>query len=244
MTWSNVAKCHGAYIRILPTWRGARCMGRDLLTEGMSCGLHRVERLMRLEALKARARRRRLPPGLGERQLTSPQTCSIAPSKRLNRKWIVEITNPWTTGGWLYVAAVSDLFSRCVVGWSISAAMTARLVTDDLVMAIWRRGKPHALLHHSDRGSQYTNELFQRFMADHGVVCSTSRSTNVWKQRRDGELFSSLKTEHTARKLYRTPDEAKADLFDYLERFYNPKRRHSRIGYMSPMEFERPAGLA
>jgi putative transposase len=76
------------------------------------------------------------------------------------------------------------------------------------------------------------------------AVCSTSRSANVWKQRRDGELFSSLKIERTARKLYRTRDEAKADLVDYLERFYNPKRRHSRIGYMSPMEFERPAGLA
>src|SRR5262249_35525467 len=103
---------------------------------------------------------------------------------------------------WLYVAAVSDLFSRCVVGWSMSAAMTARLVTDALVMAIWRWGKPHALLHHSHRGSQYTSELFQRFIADHGVVCSTSRSANVWGQRRDGELFSSLKTERTARKLY------------------------------------------
>src|SRR5215468_1116735 len=100
MIWWNVAKCHGAQIRTcLPTSRGARRVWRDLLTEGMSCGLHRVERLMRLEALKARARRRRLPPGLGEQQLTSPQTCSIAPSKRLNRKWIVEITNPWTTGG-------------------------------------------------------------------------------------------------------------------------------------------------
>jgi len=85
----------------------------------------------------------------------------------LNRKWIGEITNPWTTGG-LYVAAVSDLFSRCVVGWSMSAAMTARLVTDALMMAIWRWGKPHALLHHSDRGRQYTSELCQRFMADHG----------------------------------------------------------------------------
>ena len=89
--------------------------------------------------------------------------------------------------------------SRCVVGWSMSAAMTARLVTDALMMAIWRWGKPHALLHHSDRGRQYTSELCQRFMADHGVVCSTSRSTNVWKQRRDGELFSSLKIERTAR---------------------------------------------
>jgi putative transposase len=135
------------------------------------------------------------------------------------------------------------MWPRSVI--SFPGALSAdRFVTDALVMAIWRWGKPHALLHHSDRGSQYTSELFQRFMADHGVVCSTSRSANVWKQRRDGELFSSLKTEHTARKLYRTRDEVKADLFDYLERFYNPKRRHSRISYMSPMEFERPAGLA
>src|SRR5215831_4689931 len=168
MTWWNVAKCHGAYIRtcLPPTSRGARPVWRDLLTESMSCGLHRVERLMRLEALKARARRRRLPPSLGEQQLTSPQTCSIAPSKRL-LSTANGLGRSWTTGG-LYVAAVSDLFSRCVVGWSMSAAMRARLVTDALMMAIWRWGKPHALLHHSDRGRQYTSEPCQRFMADHG----------------------------------------------------------------------------
>ena len=141
------------------------------------------------------------------------------------------------------MAAVVDLFSRRVVGWSMSAAMTAQLVTDALVMAIWRRGKPDALLHHSDRGSQYTSEQFQRLMADNGVVCSMSRSGNVWDNAAM-ESFSSLKTERTARKTYRTRDEARADVFDYIERFYNAKRRHSTIGYLSPTEFEAKAGLA
>jgi putative transposase len=135
-------------------------------------GLHRIERLMRLQALKARPRRRRLPPDLGERQATAvaPNVLNRsfeAPAP--NRKWIADFTYVWTAEGWLYVAAVVDLFSRRVVGWSMSAAMTAQLVTDALVMAIWRRGKPDALLHHSDRGSQYTSEHFQRLMADHGV---------------------------------------------------------------------------
>jgi putative transposase len=161
-----------------------------------------------------------------------------------NRKWIADFTYVWTAEGWLYVAAVVDLFSRRVVGWSMSAAMTAQLVTDALVMALWRRGKPDALLHHSDRGSQYTSEQFLRLMTDHGVVCSMSRSGNVWDNAAMESFFSSLKTERTARKLYRTRDEAKADVFDYIERFYNPKRRHSTIGYLSPMEFERKVGLA
>jgi putative transposase len=142
------------------------------------------------------------------------------------------------------VAAVIDLFSRRVVGWSMSAVMTAQLVTDALAMALWRRGKPEALLHHSDQGSQYTSEQFRRLMADHGIVCSMSRSGNVLDNAAMESFFSSLKTERTAGKLYRTRDEAKADVFDYIERFYNTKRRHSTIGYLSPMEFERQAGLA
>ena len=125
----------------------------------------------------------------------------------------------------------------------MSAGMTAQLVTDALVMAIWRRGKPDALLHHSDRGSQYTSEQFLRLMADHGVICSMSRSGNVWDNAAM-ESFSSLKTERTGRKLYRTRDDAKSDVFDYIERFYNPKRRHSTISYLSPMEFETQAGFA
>ena len=115
----------------------------------------------------------------------------------------------WTVEGWLYVAAVIDLFSRRVVGCSMSATMTAQLVTDTLVMAIWRRrGRPDTLLHHSDRGSQYTSEQFQRLMADHSIVCSMSRSGNAWDAATES-FFSSLKTERTARKLHRTRDEAK-----------------------------------
>jgi hypothetical protein len=124
------------------------------------------------------------------------------------------------------------------------ASMTAQLVTDALVMAIWRRGKPDALLHHSDRGSQYTSEQFQQLIADSGVVCSMSRSGNVWDNAAMESFFSSLKTERTSNKTYRTRNEAKADVFDYIERFYNSKRRHSTIGYLSPMEFERQAGFA
>jgi putative transposase len=106
------------------------------------------------------------------------------------------------------------------------------------------RRNPDALLHHSDRGSQYTSEQFQRLMTYHGVVCSMSRLGNVWDNAAMESFFSSLKTERTARKIYRTRDEAKADVFDYIERFYNVRRRHSSIGYVSPMEFERQAGLA
>ena len=142
------------------------------------------------------------------------------------------------------MAAVLDLFSRRVVGWSMSATMTAQLVADALVMAVWRRGKPNALLHHSDRGSQYSSEQFPRLMAESGIVCSMSRSGNVWDNAAMESFFSSLKTERTANKIYRTRDEARADVFDYIERFYNTTRRHSTIGYLSPVEFERKLGLA
>ena len=226
---------------------GARRIWKDVLAEGVECGLHRIERLMRQQGLKARPRRRRLPPDLGERQVGAIAANMLdrsfeAPAP--NRKWIADFTYIWTAEGWLYVAAVVDLFSRRVVGWSMSASMTAQLVTDALVMAIWRRGKPRALLHHSDRGSQYTSEQFQRLMADHGVTCSMSRSGNCWDNAAMESFFSSLKTERIARKTYRTRNDARADVFDYIERFYNPKRRHSTIGYMSPMDFEMKAGLA
>ena len=226
---------------------GARRVWHDMLEDGMSCGLHRIERLMRQQALRARPRRRRLPPDTGERSINA-----IAPNvldrtfqaPSANRKWVADFTYIWTAEGWLYVAAVVDLFSRRVVGWSMSATMTAQLVTDALMMAIWRRGKPSALLHHSDRGSQYTSEQFQRLMADHGVTCSMSRSGNCWDNAAMESFFSTLKTERTARKTYRTRDQAKADVFDYIERFYNPKRRHSTLGYLSPMEFEKQMLLA
>lgn len=122
--------------------------------------------------------------------------------------------------------------------------MTAQLVTDALIMAIWRRGKPDALLHHSDQGSQYTSEQFQLLMTDNGATCSMSRSDNVWDNAAMASFFSPLNTERVGRKVYRSRDEAKADVFDYVERFYNPTRRHSTIGCRSPIDFEREAGVA
>jgi putative transposase len=226
---------------------GARRVWHDLLADGATCGLHRVERLMRKAALRARPRRRRLPSDTGDRS----QAASVSnvldrqfEAGAPNQKWIADFTYLWTAEGWLYVAAVIDLFSRRVVGWSMSATMTAQLVTDALVMAIWRRGKPDTLLHHSDQGSQYTSEQFQKLMDAHGVVCSMSRSGNVWDNAAMESFFSSLKTERTARKVYHTRDQARADVFDYIERFYNPQRRHSTIGYLSPMEFERIANAS
>ena len=161
---------------------GARRVWHDVLAEGIACGLHRIERLMKANAMKARPRRRCLLPDTGERLASA-----VAPNV-LNRqfhaaspnaKWIADFTYIWTAEGWLCVAIVIDLFPRRAVGWSMSATMTAQLVTDALLLAIWRRGKPKAVLHHSDRGSQYTSEQFQRLLADNGVSCSMSRSGNV-----------------------------------------------------------------
>jgi putative transposase len=225
---------------------GARRVWYDVGDMGVVCGLHRVQRLMREQALNPRPRRRRMPRDMGMRS-----TDAIAPNvlnrtfqaPSANSKWVADFTYIWTSEGWLYVAVVLDLFSRRVVGWSMSATMTAQLVTDALLMAIWRRGKPGSLMHHSDRGSQYTSEQLQRLLADNGITCSMSRSGNCWDNAAMESFFSSLKTERTARKRYRTRNEARADVFDYIERFYNPVRRHSTIGYISPMEFEMRAGL-
>jgi len=122
--------------------------------------------------------------------------------------------------------------------------MTAELVTDALMMAVWQRGRPRELLHHSDRGSQYTSEHCQRLMAEHDIRCSLSRADNVWDNAAMESFFSSLKTERTAGKTYRSRDAARADVFDYIERFYNPRRRHSTLGYLSPVAYEERMRLA
>jgi putative transposase len=240
------ARVRASFIQSDRTY-GARRVWHDILAEGVACGLHRIERLMRSQALRARPRRRRLPPDTGDRI-----GGAIAPNvldrqfeaARPNQKWVADFTYIWTGEGWLYVAVVLDLFSRRVVGWSMSASMTSRFVTDALMMALWRRGKADALLHHSDRGSQYTSEQFQRLMADQDVQCSMSRAGNCWDNAAMESFFSSLKTERTERRTYRTRDDAKADVFDYIERFYNPRRRHSTLGYVSPIAFEEREALA
>ena len=208
---------------------GSPRVWRDLLAWGETVGENRVARLMQRAQLHARRKRRRWPTDVGVRQehciaanVLERQFEAAGP----NRKWVADFTYLWTAEGWLYLAVVIDLYSRKVVGWSMSA------------MALWRRGKPSQLLHHSDQGSQYTSEDFQRLLAEHGIECSMSRKGDCWDNAAIESFFSSLKTERISRKNYATRDEVRADVFDYIERFYNPRRRHSTLGYVSPDQFE------
>jgi putative transposase len=223
---------------------GSPRVWRDLRAWGFACSQRRVERLMRAAGLKARSKRRRLPIDQGVRpehaiaaNVLDRQFEATAP----NQRWVADFTYIWTDEGWLYFAVVMDLFSRRIVGWSMNSEMTAQLVTDALVMALWRRGKPQELLHHSDQGSQYTSEQFQRLLAEQGVTCSMSRQGDVWDNAAMESFFSSLKTERVSGKVYGTRNQARADVFDYVERFYNARRRHSTIGFVSPVEYENAA---
>jgi len=166
---------------------GARRVWRDVLAEGIDCGVHRIERLMRAQALHARPRRRSLPKDDGQRSTIAPNTLGREfHAERPNQRWIAEFASrtfgsptsgPQRVG---FTLQPSSTVSRRVVGWSMKAEMTAAFVTDALMMAIWRRGKPDALLHHSDQGSQYASEPFQKLMTDNGITSSISRSGNVW----------------------------------------------------------------
>ena len=223
---------------------GSPRVWRDLRAWGFTCGRHRVARLMRAAGLQGRRRRRRLPQDRGARP-ASPVAPNLLEREfeatGPNQRWVADFTYIWTAEGWLYFAAVLDLYSRRVVGWSAASSMTAELVTDALLMALWRRGKPEALLHHSDQGSQYASESFQRLLAAYGITCSMSRQGDVWDNSAMESFFSSHKTERVNRRVYATRDQARADVFDYVERFYNQRRRHSTIGYVSPAQYENAA---
>lgn len=220
---------------------GSPRVWRDLRDWNVQCSENRAARLMREANLIARPKRRQPPFDTGERSIVAPNVLdrqfeATAP----NQKWVADFTYIWTGEGWLYLAVVLDLYSRLIVGWSMQKQMTAELVTDALIMAIWRRRpKDAALLHHSDQGSQYTSEAFQRLLDDNGIQCSMSRSGNCWDNAAMESFFSTLKTERMGRKYYRTRDEARADAFDYIERFYNTRRRHSTLSYVSPANFEK-----
>lgn len=223
---------------------GSPRVWRDLRAWGERCGRHRVARLMRTAKLVARARRRRSPTDTGLRpahaianNVLDRDFSAAAP----NQKWVADFTYVWTAEGWLYVAAVMDLYSRRMVGWSMQASMTSQLVTDALMMALHRRGRPREVLHHSDQGSQYTSEQFQMILMEAGIVCSMSKRGDCWDNAAMESFFSTLKTERLNRKIYRTRDHCRADVFDYIERFYNPRRQHSTLGYVSPMQFEAAA---
>lgn len=218
---------------------GSPRMVQELRARGYPAGKDRVERLMRDNGIHARHKRRfkvttdskhGLPvaPNVLDRNFTPS-----AP----NKVWAGDITYIWTTEGWLYLAVVLDLFNREVVGWSIKPRMTADIVIDALKMAWFRRRPAPGVIHHSDRGSQYASGAFQAQLHDYGMQCSMSRKGNCWDNACSESFFNSLKNERVHGTRYSTQAEAKADIFDYIEPFYNRKRLHSTLGFASPVNF-------
>lgn len=214
---------------------------REIQGKGQVCGIHRVAKLMQLEGLRAiqckhfRATttdsRHNLPiaPNTLDRQFW-PQ----AP----DQVWAGDITYIPTAEGWLYLAVILDLYSRRVIGHSMSRFVDQDLVCDALRSAIGLRKPSAGLLHHSDRGSQYASNAYQDLLRRNGIQCSMSRKGNCWDNAVVESFFHTLKTERVHHKRYSSRAEARADIFDYIERFYNRRRRHSSLNYLNPVEYE------
>jgi len=158
-----------------------------------------------------------------------------------DRVWVTDITYIRTFEEWLYLAVVVDLYSRIVVGWSMKSTLSQELVLDALMMAVWRRRPRHPVIVHSDQGSQYGSDDAVRFCKDHGLIPSMSRRGNCFDNAVAESFFSSLKKERIRRRIYQSWEEARADVFDYIEVFYNRNRRHSHLGQVSPHDFEQAA---
>ncbi len=218
---------------------GSPRMVRELRGRGFPASKERVERLMRENGIRARHKRR------FKATTDSKHALPVAPNRldrdftpaKPNQVWTADMTYIWTDEGWLYLAVVLDLFNREVVGWSIKPRMTADIVIDALTMAWFRKKPAPGLIHHSDRGSQYASHAFQARLKEYGMVCSMSRKGNCWDNAPSESFFNSLKNERVHGTRYRTRPDAEADLFDYIEPFYNRRRRHSTLGYASPMKF-------
>ncbi len=161
-----------------------------------------------------------------------------------NTVWGGDITYVWTDEGWLYLAVIIDLFSRRVVGWSLAKRMKVDLVRDALVMAIGRRKPGRGLIHHSDRGSQYACHAYQDLLNDHGIIPSMSRKGDCWDNAVIERFFRSLKSERTNHCRYQTRETARQEVINYIEMFYNSRRLHSYLGYVSPVEYETLAKVA
>lgn len=219
---------------------GALRVFGDLREAGESCGKHRVAKIMRANKIKA-VRGYKSPRRIAGRP-------SIIAPNRLNRQftvdapdrvWVTDITYLRTWQGWLYLAVVIDLHSRKVVGWSMKPSLARELVLDALLMALWRRKPSQSVMVHSDQGTQYGSDDWQRFCRSHQLQPSMSRRGNCWDNAVAESFFSSLKKELIQKRIYKTRDLARADVFDYIEVFYNRNRRDSHLGGVSPEAFER-----
>ena len=212
----------------------------DLRETGERCGKHRVARIMRERKIKALR-------GYQAPRRIAGRPSIIAPNKlqreftvdRPDRVWVTDITYIRTWQGWLYLAAVMDLYARNIVGWSMKPTLARELVLDAIVMAVWRRKPQQRVLVHSDQGSQYGSDDWLRFCQANNLEPSMSRSGNCWDNAVAESFFSSLKKERVKKRIYKTRDLAKADVFDYIEVFHNRTRRHSHLGGVSPEAFER-----
>jgi len=216
----------------------------DLRELGEGCGENRVARLMRQERIRALGGYKKPRYRVGKPSVVFPnllqQEFTVAEG---DSAWATDITYIRTYEGWLYLAVVLDLHSRLVVGWSMKPTLARDLVLDALLMAVWRRRPKGKVILHSDQGSQYGSDDWVRFCRAHNLVPSMSRRGNCYDNAVVESFFSSLKKERIRRKIYRTRDEARADIFDYIEVFYNRKRRHSHVGQMSPGQFEEMASI-
>jgi putative transposase len=218
----------------------------ELRAQGIVCGKHRVARLMQQAGLRAVQKRRRVcttdsqhsdpvAPNLLQRDFTAP-----AP----NRKWLTDITAVWTAEGWLYLAVVLDVYSRLVVGWAMASHREESLVEAALWMALGRRNPAGELMHHSDRGSQYTSLAYQSVLAQFQIQVSMSGKGDCYDNAMMESFFSSLKTECVHRQVYQSHAEAKLSIFEWIEVFYNRQRRHSSLDYLSPAAYEQQAHVS
>nr|WP_313447685.1 IS3 family transposase [Atlantibacter hermannii] len=218
---------------------GYRKIHLDLRDSGQQCGVNRVWRLMKRVGIKAQVGYRSPRARKGEASIVSPnrlqrQFNPDAPDER----WVTDITYIRTHEGWLYLAVVVDLFSRKIIGWSMQPRMTKDIVLNALLMAVWRRNPQKQVLVHSDQGSQYTSHEWQSFLKSHGLEGSMSRRGNCHDNAVAESFFQLLKRERIKKKIYGTREEARSDIFDYIEMFYNSKRRHGSSDQMSPTEYE------
>lgn len=219
---------------------GAKRIAKRLKAEGKAVSRHRIALIMRLNGWRAKAAKKfkattnsnhKLPvaPNLLQQNFTASKP---------NEKWVSDITYVWTEEGLLYLAVVMDLYSRIVVGWSMSERMTSKLVMDALQMTIWRRKKPHGVILHSDRGSQYCSHDYQQLLAENGFIFSMSKRGDCFDNASMESWNHSFKVEAIHGENFLTRAHAKNHVFDYIEVYYNKKRLHSRLGYLSPVYFE------
>jgi putative transposase len=219
---------------------GSPRIHQQLHDEGIHVGRKRVIRLMKQAQLVAHHTTHRVVTTHADPAATPAENLLDRDfqAERPNEKWVADVTYVATGCGWMYLAAVMDLYSRRIVGWAMAAKQDETLVEQALAMAIRHRKPEAGLLHHSDRGCQYTSQAYQTFLRDHGIRVSMSRKGNCWDNAVMERFFGTLKRECTSRARFATHEQARTALFEYIEVYYNRVRKHSTLGYLSPVQFE------